>query len=277
MTYKKLQKDNSRWFCINCTKDQLPFRSQASVNQNSHFGTLDKHSTLKDLLENLEFNEECPTLKYYTPSEFSHLSPDNLNIYIHLNISSLSYYIDELNLLLSEIVHKPKIIAITEDRIRENKEPLSVIDIPGYDYEFMATEGEKGGTLVYISQDLTYKNRSDLNISQAKQLELTFIEAVNEKRKNTIVGYIYKHPNMPITEFISDFLKPLLTKISLEKKEVTLLGDYNINLLNCESDNNTCDFLELMLCFSLMPRIMKPTRITPRSQTLIDNIFYNEV
>ena len=36
-------------------------------------------------------------------------------------------------------------------------------------------------------------------------------------------------------------------------------------------------FLELMLSFSLMPRIMNPTRITPRSQTLIDNICYNEV
>ena len=169
-----------------------------------------------------------------------------------------------MNLLLSEIVHKPKIIAISESRIRKNKEPLSVIDIPGYDYEFTATEGEKGGTLIYISQDLTYKNRSELNISQVKQLESTFIEVVNENRRNAIVGCIYKHPNMPITEFISDFLEPLLTKISLEKKEVTLQVDYNTNLLSCESDKNTCDFLELMLSFSLMPRIMNSTRITPR-------------
>ena len=64
-----------------------------------------------------------------------------------------------------------------------------------------------------------------------------------------LVGCIYKHPNMPITEFISDFLEPLLTKISFEKKEVILPGDYNINLLHCESDKNTCDFLELMLSF----------------------------
>ena len=92
-----------------------------------------------------------------------------------------------------------------------------------------------------------------------------------------IVGCIYKHRNMPITEFISDFLEPL-TKISLEKKEVILLGDYNINLLlNCEADKNTSKFLELILPFSLMQRIMNPTRITPRSQTLIDNIFYREV
>ena len=139
MTYKKLQKNNSPWFCINCTKNQFLFQSQASINQKSHFGTLDKHFLLEDLVENLEFNKECPTLKYCAPSEFSHLSLDKLNMYIHLNVSSLSNYIDELNLLLSEIVHKPKIIAISESRIRKNKEPLSEIDIPGYHYEFTAT------------------------------------------------------------------------------------------------------------------------------------------
>ena len=152
-----------------------------------------------------------------------------------------------------------------------------VIGIPGYNYEFTATEREKIGTLVYISQDLIYKSRSDLNISQIKQLESNLIEVVNENRKNTIVGCIYKHPNMSITEFISDFLEPRLTKISFEKKEVMLLGNYNINLLSCESDKNTCDFLELMLFFSFMPKIMNPTRIIPCSQTLIDNIFYNIV
>ena len=72
---------------------------------------------------------------------------------------------------------------------------------------------------------------------------------------------------MHITEFISDFLELLLTKVSLEKKEFTLLGDYK----------NTSEFLELILSFSLVPRIMNRTRITPRSQTLIDNIFYSEV
>ena len=82
---------------------------------------------------------------------------------------------------------------------------------------------------------------------------------------------------MSITEFVSDFSEPLLTKISFEKKEVILLGDYNINLLKCYSDKYTCEFLELMLSFSFLPRIVKPTRITSRSQTLIDNIFLNEL
>ena len=92
-----------------------------------------------------------------------------------------------------------------------------------------------------------------------------------------IIGCIYKHPNMDIREFCHTFLSQLLDKISLENKKVMLLGDFNINLLNCDSDKQTLDFLEEMVANSLLPKITSPTRITPRSKTLIDNIFYNEM
>ena len=52
----------------------------------------------------------------------------------------------------------------------------------------------------------------------------------------------------------------------IEKKEVILLGDFNINLLNCDSDKDTSSFLKMMLSNSLFPRIIKPTRITTRSK-----------
>ena len=96
--------------------------------------------------------------------------------------------------------HRPKVIAISESRIRKNKNTLSKTEVPGYDFEFTPTESEKGGTLLYVSQDLKYKSRADLNMSQAKELESSFIELENKNRKNTIVGCIYKHPNMAITE-----------------------------------------------------------------------------
>ena len=82
---------------------------------------------------------------------------------------------------------------------------------------------------------------------------------------------------MSTTEFISDFLEPVLGKMYFGKKEVVLLGDYNINLLNCDSDKNTCDFLESTLSFSFLSRIIKLTQITLRSQILIDNMFINEL
>ena len=115
--------------------------------------------------------------------------------------------------------YRPKIIAISESRIRKNKEPLSNINITGYDYEYTYTESEKGGTLIYVSQDLKYKNRKDLNNTKKRELESSFIEIINKNRKNTIVGCIYKHPDMSVSEFNTDYLTPLLNKISFEKKK----------------------------------------------------------
>ena len=108
-------------------------------------------------------------------------------------------------------------------------------------------------------------------------MEPSFIEVENKNRKNTIVGCIHKHPNMSITESISDFLEPLLAKMSFEKKEVVLLGDYNIHLLNCDNNKNICESPELMFSFSFLQRIIKPTQTTLISHTLIDNIFINEL
>ena len=82
---------------------------------------------------------------------------------------------------------------------------------------------------------------------------------------------------MSITEFISDFLEPLLAKMYFEKKEVVLLGDYNIYLLNCDNNKNTCESPGLMFSFSFLQRIIKPTQTTLISHTLIDNIFINEL
>ena len=53
------------------------------------------------------------------------------------------------------------------------------------------------------------------------------------------------------------------------------MGDYNINLLNCDDTSYSDDFLNLLFSFSLMPLITKPTRITDNSSNLIDNVFCN--
>ena len=53
------------------------------------------------------------------------------------------------------------------------------------------------------------------------------------------------------------------------------MGDYNINILNCNSDNETSDFIDSMYAASFYPLINIPARITATSKTLIDNIFQN--
>ena len=54
------------------------------------------------------------------------------------------------------------------------------------------------------------------------------------------------------------------------------MGDLYINILNCDSDKDTTDFIDTMYASSLYPTINTPTRITATSKTLIDNIFYND-
>ena len=77
--------------------------------------------------------------------------------------------------------------------------------------------------------------------------------------------------------FTNDFLEPFLEKLSFKKKEVILMGDFNINLLNCNIDKNTSDYVDMLYSHASFPIINSPTRITPYSKTLIDNIFYNNV
>ena len=51
------------------------------------------------------------------------------------------------------------------------------------------------------------------------------------------------------------------------------MGDFNVDLLKYKNDSNTADFLDLVYSSSLVPQITTPTLLSPRSKTLIDNIF----
>ena len=83
---------------------------------------------------------------------------------LHLNISSLSSQTNELKLLLSSFNLNFDIICITKRRITKSNLSTSNIHIAGYNIEQTLTESSAGGTLIYISQKLSYKNRPDLQI-----------------------------------------------------------------------------------------------------------------
>ena len=104
-------------------------------------------------------------------------------------------------------------------------------------------------------------------------MESTFIEIVNPKKSNIIVGVIYRHPSMDLNDFNCNYLNQMLENISKEKKSIFLLGDFNVNLLNYNEHNQTNEFSDSLASNSFIPLILQPTRITSHSNTLIDNIF----
>ena len=141
-----------------------------------------------------------------------------------MNISSLPFHFYEFYALLSELNHSPNIIAISESRFKFSTQPIVKINLENYCVEYTPTESSNGGTLLYIKNDISYKLRNYLKIYKPKELESIFIEIINKTSKNTIAGCIYKHPALSISEFNNIDIK--------ENKEIMLMRDFNINLLN---------------------------------------------
>ena len=54
-----------------------------------------------------------------------------------------------------------------------------------------------------------------------------------------------------------------------------LVGDYNVDLLKCNSNSRVSEFIELLFSFGLMQIVTKPTRCTDNSASLIDHIITN--
>ena len=54
-------------------------------------------------------------------------------------------------------------------------------------------------------------------------------------------------------------------------------GDFNIDLLKCDSHRGTNNCFNLMFSLDMYRLIIKPTRISNVSATLIDNIFTNDI
>jgi len=188
----------------------------------------------------------------------------------HMNISSLPKHFDELTSLLENLQHTFKILAFSETRLTVTYEYFCNLEIPNYSLYANKTDSTAGGTALYIHNDIEHKLRSDLSskMYKSKELESTFVEISLKNQKNMIIGCIYRHPNMSMDEFKTMMLS-FLDNINQENKNISLLGDFNINLLNEDSPqvNHFVDILKSNLIF---PTITLPTRVTTTSQTLID-------
>ena len=78
---------------------------------------------------------------------------------------------------------------------------------------------------------------------------------------------------MDVDLFNEQFLTPLLKKACQENKNLILLGDFNIDLLTCETEPSHSKFLDILGSYQILPTITLPTRIADTSSTLIDNVF----
>ena len=132
------------------------------------------------------------------------------------------------------------------------------MNLNNYSFEFTPTETSAGGTLLYIANYLSYKCRNDLYIYKKNELKSTFIEIVNPKKSNILVGVIYRHPFMDLADINCNYLKKPLEKISKEQKSIIPLGDFKVNLLNYNEHNQTNEILNSLAYNLFIPLILQP-------------------
>jgi len=133
-----------------------------------------------------------------------------------------------------------------------------------------------GGVGIYVRSSLLHCIVSSYKIDSSTEcpVENLWIEVTKNSSKYTI-GVIYRHPGHKISNF-AEKLDNTLTQISNCKIPRFIAGDSNIDLKKSQYHQDTKEYLDTLIVNNLTPLVVMPTRITDRSATLIDHIYYSD-
>ena len=142
---------------------------------------------------------------------------------IHLNINSLLSKIDELR----EIARKTRatVIGITESKL-DGSVLDGEINIDGYELVRSDRNRHGGGVACCIRSDISFNVRGDFSS------ENIFLEILLPKTKPILIGILYRPPDQP--KFLDNLSTSISQTCSFNEREVYILGDLNINLINSQ-------------------------------------------
>ena len=290
--------DVTDWLCFNCTGDIFPFNHYADDDEFKFAlfcfdNSLEYNRMLSLKLNPFLFDDQFRDIAndsghlndyhvsnicnyVFDNNDLTNVCNDDFSI-LHLNARSINRNFDSIHNFISNFNHTFSIITLSETWLNDDSPKL--IDIDDYILLSAPRVGRRsGGVAIYVHNSLSYRIRDDLklcpNVSDTPHSESLFIEIINPTSKNTIVGTVYRAHRTDIHLFLSD-LDHCLNTMSSENKNCYISGDFNLDLLKYNTVNVIGDFLNTIQTNNLYPLIDRPTRITPTSATLIDNIFTN--
>lgn len=216
----------------------------------------------------LQINEITSNCEYRIADDVS--SSGNLSV-LHLNIRSLNKNHGNLKELLSAMMKNNvdvDFILLCETWL--NDDNMSLIDIEGYNcLSINRNMSSGGGIAIYIKKCYKPEIVQELSVIVSGQYESLFVEIPVGKRK-LLLGEMYRIPNSNEKVF-QDHLDKIMSAC---KGRSCLIGsDQNLDLLKHTNHKPTGKFLDTILENGLVPLIHKPTRVTHKSYTLIDNLY----
>jgi hypothetical protein len=222
--------------------------------------------------------------KYFDETEFANeFKLKNEQLFLSLNIQSLPAKFNELEefiIFLKNNCCEPDFICLQETwRIFDQ----SLFNIDGYNLEIKSRSSntQGGGVGIYIKKGLRYNILKECSIFIDKVFESLFIEVYDESCKY-IVGSVYRpnsvHPNLTSNEQMNQFMELFSNQIahlSSLNSTVHILGDFNLDLLKYNESNFVQNYADTFFSSGFLQLIMKPTRCTSNTATLIDHIITN--
>ena len=134
-----------------------------------------------------------------------------------------------------------------------------------------------GGVAMFVKNKYKICERKELKIpnSSKGKVEDLCIEITNNFGDKYIVSVVYRHPRGN-TKLFTEQLENSLSKIENDRtiKHSILTGDFNIDLIKFDLNNNTNGYLNTVIKNGFIPIILLPTRVTSHTCTLIDHIFH---
>ena len=184
----------------------------------------------------------------------------------NLNVCHLLPKLDELKIILNDRC-SVNILGVCETFLTEEIDN-SLLDIEGFNFERKDRGvGLGGGILIYISNQIQYKRRYDI---EKDEIEAIWIEVLIPNSKSVLICSAYRPPSAP-TRWVHHLVDELHMATSCEDNELWLLGDFNI----CYKTDPPSYWSTALEEFNLSQMILTPTRVNAKSCTLIDHIYTN--
>ena len=179
------------------------------------------------------------------------------------------------------------IISIQEGWITKGR-PLSQIQIDGYTLHPQLNQigGQKGGIAVYVHNSLKgdpidYFNKSPSSLWEGFSLKITSsdlkkpinVHTVYQPPRNGKRKLDEHHTNQTNHSIFMKEFEPYLEKIKSDNTETVIMGDFNYDLLETNTNNMCQEYLDSMISNGLLPKITLPTKINRNSCKLYDHVF----
>ena len=125
-----------------------------------------------------------------------------------------------------------------------------------YVLEHVPTPLASGGAGVFVDQSINY---NVLEKTSNEAFRVLWVEISFVNHKNIVCGIIYDQHNSP--DYFLTYLDKTIEILVSDDKDVYITGDFNIDLLKCESSQISQDFLLSLRSSYLIPTVDKATRV----------------